>query len=326
MATNDERSLLHIERPLSIFIAGGTGFVGRELAVRLVRAGHQLRIATRNAAHADELLPLSSVEIREGDVYSIDFLRSCLDGCDVAINLVGALNPPGGAAAGLRRVHVQFTAALLAAIAEAGVPRLLQMSALNADAERGASHYLRTKGQAEQLVRGSPARLEWTILRPSVIFGPADSLTNRFAGLLRLTGGWLPLARAHARFAPIHVGDVATACMRVLAGGAGSRQSYELCGPDVLTLDEIVRLTAAAAERSCHLLPLPDALAWLQGLVMQCLPGKPFSVDNYRSLLTDSVCRSPGCAQLGIEPVSLAALAPQWLAPRGPVPREPAPQ
>ncbi len=294
--------------------------MGRELAVRLVRRGHQLRVATRAAARADELLPLSSVEVHEGDVYSVDFLRSCLDGCDVAINLVGVLNAPGLAGAGFRRAHVQFTAALLAAIAETGVPRLLQMSALNADAQRGRSYYLRTKGEAEELVRNAPARLDWTIFRPSVIFGSDDSLTNRFATLLRLSGGWLPLARAHARFAPIHVGDVAEAFVRALNGGATSRQIYELCGPQVLTLEQIVQLTAAAAGRSCHAWGLPDALAWLQGLAMQCLPGKPFSLDNYRSLLTDSVCHgagheAPGIGTLGIEPISLPALAPQWLAP-----------
>jgi NADH dehydrogenase len=315
-ASADERSLPDVERPLNIFIAGGSGFVGRELAVRLVRRGHQLRVATRAASHADELLPLSSVEVREGDVYSVDFLRGCLDGCDVAINLVGVLNARGFGGAGFRRAHVQFTNALLTALAETGVPRLLQMSALNADAEHARSHYLRTKGEAEQRVRAAPERLDWTIFRPSVIFGPDDSLTNRFAGLLRLTGGWLPLARAHARFAPIHVGDVATAFMRALYGGAASRQTYELCGPEVLSLEQIVRLTAAAARCPCHAWPLPDALAWLQGLLMQCLPGKPFSLDNYHSLLTDSVCHSPGTQQLAIEPLSLAALAPQWLAPR----------
>lgn len=284
--------------------------------MRLVRRGHQLRVATRAAARADELLPLSSVEIREGDVYSVDFLRGCLDDCDVAINLVGVLNAPGLGGGGFRRAHVEFTAALLAAIAESGTPRLLQMSALNADAEHGRSHYLRTKGEAEELVRKSAGRIDWTIFRPSVIFGPGDSLTNRFAALLRLSGGWLPLARANARFAPIHVGDVAAAFMRALYGGATSRQTYELCGPQVLTLEQIVRLTAEAAGAPCHVWSLPDALAWLQGLVMQCLPGKPFSLDNYRSLLTDSVCSHPGCKPLGIEPLSLPALAPQWLAPR----------
>jgi uncharacterized protein YbjT (DUF2867 family) len=315
-ASGTEGTVPTIERSLNIFIAGGTGFVGRELIVQLVRRGHQLRVATRAAAHADLLLPLSSVEIREGDVYSVDFLRGCLAGCDVAINLVGVLNAPGWGGAGFRHAHVQFTAALLTAIAEAGVPRLLHMSALNADARHGRSHYLRTKGEAEQRVRSASARLDWTIFRPSVIFGAEDSLTNRFALLLALSGGWLPLARAQARFAPVHVGDVAEAFVRSLRSEATHRQTYELCGPQILTLAQIVRLTAAATGRPCHIVRLPDALAWLQGLLMQCLPGRPFSLDNYRSLLSDSVCATPGMQQLGIEPVSLAAYAPGWLAPR----------
>ncbi|HEY7928890.1 MAG TPA: complex I NDUFA9 subunit family protein [Steroidobacteraceae bacterium] len=305
----------HLERPLTIFVAGATGFVGRELVVRLVRAGHQLRIVTRNAKHADELLPLASVEVGAGNVYNIDFLRTCLIGCDVAINLVGALHAPGHGGRGLRRVHVEFTAALLTAMAEAAVPRLLQMSALNASPQ-AASHYLRTKGEAEELLRAAPPRLQWTIFRPSVIFGDGDSLTTRFASLLRLTHGWLPLARAGARFAPIHVADVASAFMRALRGGITNRQTYELCGPEVITLEQIVRLSAAASGRPCHILRLPDALGWLQGAVLQCLPGKPFTLDNFRSLGVDSVCATSGCELLGIEPASVRALAPLWLAAR----------
>ncbi|HTT04577.1 MAG TPA: complex I NDUFA9 subunit family protein [Steroidobacteraceae bacterium] len=303
----------HLQRPLTIFVAGATGFVGRELVVRLVRAGHQLRIVTRRAKHADELLPLASVEVGAGNVYDIDFLRTCLTGCDVAINLVGALHAPGHGGKGLRRVHVEFTAALLTAMAEAGVARLLQMSALNASPQ-AASHYLRTKGEAEELLRAAPARLQWTIFRPSVIFGDGDSLTTRFASLLRRTRGWLPIARAGARFAPIHVADVASALLRALRGGATNRQTYELCGPEVMTLEEIVRGSAAAAGRSCHVLPLPDALGWLQGAVLQCLPGKPFTLDNFRSLGVDSVCATCGCELLGIQPASLRALAPLWLS------------
>ncbi|HEX4052574.1 MAG TPA: complex I NDUFA9 subunit family protein [Steroidobacteraceae bacterium] len=302
----------HLERPLTIFVAGATGFVGTELVVRLVRAGHQLRIVTRHAKHADALLPLASVEVGAGNVHDIDFLRRCLIGCDVAINLVGALHAPGRG--GLRRVHVQFTAALLTAMAEAGVPRLLQMSALHAD-PRGRSHYLRTKGEAEELLRAAPPRLQWTIFRPSVIFGAGDSLTTRFASLLRRTHGWLPLARARTRFAPIHVADVASAFMRALRGGTANRQTYELCGPEVMTLEQIVRVSAAAAAHPCRVLPLPDALGWLQGAILQCVPGKPFTLDNFRSLGVDSVCTTSGCERLGIQPVSLPALAPLWLAP-----------
>ena len=304
-----------IRRSLAIFIAGGTGFVGRELIARLVRAGHRLRVVTRDLRHADDLLPLSSVEVIAGDVYAIDFLRGGLAGCDLAINLIGILNERGHGG-GFRRAHVEFTRTLLAAIAESGVPRLLQMSALGADAQRGPSHYLATKGAAEQLVRTASARLDWTIFRPSVIFGRGDSLTHRFVGLLQLGAGLLPLARAGARFAPIHVSDVATAFLCALTGGATSRRTYELCGPEVLTLEQIVRLSAAAAQRPCHILRLPAALGRLQAAVAGLLPGKPFSLDNYRSLLVDSVCHEDGCARLGITPASLSALAPLWLAPR----------
>jgi uncharacterized protein YbjT (DUF2867 family) len=310
-----------IERPRTICIAGGTGFVGQQIIFSLTRAGHTIRVLTRASSHGNDLKPLPSVEIAVGDVYNPDFLRRSVDGCDDVINLVGILNERGFGGAGFRRAHVEFTAALLRAMAQARVPRLLHMSALNADAERGASHYLRTKGEAEKLIRAAPAALDWTIFRPSVIFGPRDSLTNRFAALLRRTGGVLPLARAAARFAPVYVGDVAAAFTHALRGGATSRQSYDLCGPEVLTLEQIVRISAQAAHLPCHIVRLPDALAYLQGAALQLLPGKPFSTDNYRSLLTDSVCRQDGAGQLGLATESLRALAPLWLAPTSRSPR-----
>jgi NADH dehydrogenase len=307
-----------IERPRSLCIAGGTGFVGQELIYRLTRAGHELRVMTRATRHALDLMPLPSVELAVGDVYDADFLRRAVDGADAVINLVGILNERGFGGAGFRRAHVEFTKGLLRAIAQTRVPRLLHMSALNADAARGTSHYLRTKGEAEQLIRAAGPALDWTIFQPSVIFGARDSLTNRFAALLRQTGGLLPLARAGTRFAPVYVGDVTTAFTQALPGGPTSHQTYELCGPEVLTLEQIVRVTARAAQLPCHILRLPDAIARVQAAVMQLLPGKPFSTDNYRSLLTDSVCRRDGCRQLGLAPASLSALAPTWLAPGSP--------
>jgi len=305
-----------IERPRTIGVAGGSGFVGQELIFGLARAGHAVRLLTRVGSHGSDLRLLPGLELVVGDVYDPEFLRRSLEGCDTAINLVGILNEPGFSGAGFERAHVQFTATLLDAMARARVPRLLHMSALNADAERGRSHYLRTKGKAENLVRAAPAALDWTIFQPSVIFGPHDSLTNRFAALLRQTAGVLPLARASARFAPVFVGDVAAAFMLALRSGASSRKCYQLCGPEVLTLEQVVRVTAQAAQLPCHIVPLPDAVARVQGAIMQWLPGKPFSTDNYRSLLTDSVCSEDGIGQLGLAAASLSALAPLWLAPR----------
>jgi uncharacterized protein YbjT (DUF2867 family) len=299
--------------PLTIGVTGGTGFVGRELITRLAGAGHSVRVATRSASRADALLPLSSVEIFVGDVYDSDFLRRTFDGCDVVIHLIGILNERGFGGAGFRRAHVESTAALLRAMRQSHTRRLLHMSALNADAERGRSHYLRTKGQAEQLVRAESS-LQWTIFRPSVIFGADDSLTMRFAALLRLSAGWIPLARPGARFAPIYVGDVAMAFVRALNDGSAVGSTYELCGPTVMTLAQIVRQTAEAAGLPCRVLSLPDAVAWLQGALMGLVPGKPFSLDNYRSLLTDSLCRENGCERLGVRPGSFKAWVPRWLS------------
>jgi uncharacterized protein YbjT (DUF2867 family) len=300
--------------PLTIAVTGGTGFVGRSLITHLAAAGHAVRVATRNAARADALLPLSSVEIHAGNVYDPDFLRRVFDGCDAVVNLVGILNERGFGGGGFRRAHVVFTGGLLQAMRQTHVRRLLHMSALNADAARARSYYLRTKGEAEQLIHAEGA-LSWTIFRPSVIFGSGDSLTTRFAGLLRASAGWLPLARATARFAPIFVGDVAQAFLRALDDGRSAGTTYELCGPEVLTLGQLVREIALTARLPCHVLALPDALAWLQGAIMGLIPGKPFSLDNYRSLQSDSICRENGCQALGLRPASLKAWAPLWLAP-----------
>jgi uncharacterized protein YbjT (DUF2867 family) len=198
----------------------------------------------------------------------------------------------------------------------AGVRRVLHMSSLGAAAD-APSRYLRSKAAAEAAVRAVPHPEQphpaVTIFRPSVIFGAGDSLTNRFASLLRLSAGVLPLARARARFAPISVVDVVEAFMRALNRAPSAGASYELCGPEVLSLEQIVRLTARVAGLPCHIVRLPDALARLQGAVMGLLPGKPFSLDNYRSLTIDSVCRENGCAALGIAPRPLLAELPRYL-------------
>jgi NADH dehydrogenase len=201
------------------------------------------------------------------------------------------------------------------------------MSALGAAVD-GPSFYLQSKGTAEGHVRAAPGSIAWTIFRPSVIFGAGDSFMNRFAGLLRLTGGVIPLARAGARFAPIWVDDVVTAFAyaledrlpeaamghTALPGGSSIGQSYDLCGPEVFTLAELVQLAGEMSGTRARVLPLPDAAARLQARLMDFVPGKPFSTDNYRSLTVDNICRDPGCERLGIRPVSLRAVGPRYLA------------
>ena len=300
---------------MNICVLGGTGFVGTELVARLALAGHWVRVATRNLARAQRLRVLETVELRVADVHSPPTLGQLFADCDAVINLVGILNPRRGAS--FHAVHTELPAKVIAAARAAGVRQVLHMSALGVDA-RAPSQYLRSKAAGEaQLRAAAPSSAQTqpavTILRPSVIFGAGDSLTNRFARLLRLTAGFLPLARARARFAPIHVLDVAEAFQRALGARASFGQVYQLCGPDLLTLAEIVRLTARAAHLPCHIVPLPDVVARLQGLVMGFLPGKPFSLDNFRSLTIDCVCQEDGCARLGIHPQHLQAVLPTYL-------------
>jgi uncharacterized protein YbjT (DUF2867 family) len=296
-------------------VLGGTGFVGTELVTRLALDGHWVRVPTRNPERALRLRVLDTVELRTADVHSPPALGQLFAGCDAVINLVGILNPHRGA--GFHAVHAELPAKVLAAARAAGVRHVLHMSALGADPQ-GPSQYLRSKGAGEALLRAAPppatqAQPAVTIMRPSVIFGAGDSLTNRFAKLLRLTAGFLPLARARARFAPIHVRDVARAFSQALLSRDSFGRTYQLCGPDVMTLAELVRLTARVARLPCHIVALPDALARMQGLVMGLLPGTPFSLDNFRSLTIDCVCREDGCAQLGIRPAHMLAVLPTYL-------------
>lgn len=299
--------------PLNICVLGGTGFVGTELAARLVGKGHWVRIPTRNPTHGQHLRVLSTVELVTANVHDPRTLGQLLAGTDVVINLVGILNESGRAT--FQAVHRDLAAKVVAAARGAKARRLLQMSSLGADRDRGPSRYLRSKGDAEELIRAAAANLDFTIFRPSVIFGPGDSLTNRFATLLRLPAAVLPLARSQARFAPAYVGDVADAFVRALDDRSTWGETYELCGPEVLTLEQLVRMTAAAAQLPCRLVRLPDVLGGLQAALLGMLPGKPFSLDNFRSLSVDSVCTQNGFARFGISPRHLMAVLPFYLGP-----------
>jgi len=306
------KHLLHSRSSkLTICVLGGTGFVGTELVTRLAMDGHWVRVPTRAAAGNDNLRVLDTVRLIRADVHDSNTLTRLFNGADAVINLVGILNEHGRST--FQSVHTNLAEKVVAAARTARVSRLLHMSSLAADATGAPSQYLRSKGEAEARVRASPPTLVWTIFRPSVIFGPGDSLTNRFANLLRLSGGFLPLARAGARFAPICVEDVAQSFRLALRDPTTVGQTYELCGPDVMTLEQIVRTTAAAAAIRCRIFRLPDFIAWLQAVVMNLLPGKPFSIDNYKSLTVDSLCREDGCARLGIRPKPLLAVLPTYL-------------
>ena len=286
-----------------ICLLGGSGFLGRHVAARLVARGHEVVVLTRARHRNRDLLVLPTLRLVEGDPLSDSDLASAIAGADAVVNFVGIVNEKGRHGSGFHRVHVQLVERALAACRAAGIGRFIQISALKAGANR-PSHYLRTKGQGETRVRESG--LDWTIMQPSVIFGPEDRFINRFARMLRVLPV-LPLARAHARLAPVWVGDVAEAVLRALESREAVGQTYQLCGPRVYSLREIVRLAGTVAGHPRPILPLPPTLGRLQALFMQILPGKPFSVDNFLSLSVHSICESgaPGLHSLGITPTGL---------------------
>lgn len=297
-----------------ICILGGTGFVGRHLTGALTKAGYTCRILTRRPERHRDLRLYPRVEVLEADPFDRTALAAGLAGCQTAVNLVGILNE--GRAASFRRVHVELVERLVEAGPKAGIDRYLHMSALHADAKAGSSAYLRTKGEGEDLVHAQGA-MTTTSFRPSVIFGRGDSFFNRFAGLLRLSPRVMPLACPQARFAPVYVGDVAAMMVWALRSPASAGQRYDLCGPRVFTLKELVEYTARTIGRPTLVIGLGDFASRLQGRVLQLLPGAPFTLDNYLSLQTDSVCKHNALAKAGITPTDVDAVVPTYLRRAG---------
>lgn len=249
---------------------------------------------------------LPNVYTVSADVYDRAVLEKHLAGKDAVINLVGILNETGGAT--FTHAHVDLTATVIAACRHAGVRRIHQMSSLNAG-ER-VSKYLKTRGEAEAQVRNSG--MDWTIYRPSVVYGEGDGLVFRFLKLLKL-GPVLPLARPRAQFAPAYVGDVATAIRRCLDDRTSVGRIFELYGPDTLALIRIVRMIRDAAGLKRIVLPLPTPLGWLQAFAAEWLPGKPFSRDNFNSMRIASFGSRDGFAELGITPRRFATKLPELL-------------
>lgn len=302
-----------------ICIIGGTGFVGHHLINRLTHDGYTVRVPTRRRERHRDLLVNPRVQLIEANVYEPAVLRKLFADCTAVVNLVGILNEHGHHELGLGfdRAHIELPREIVEAMRASKVKRLLHMSALNAYPREEHSHYLRTKGLGEDLVHAAAAHgLQVTSFRPSVIFGPGDSFFNRFATLLRLAPGVFPLACANSRFAPVYVGDVAAAMVHALEHADSIGKHYDLCGPEVYTLAELVDYTARQIGVRRRIWRLGDPLSRLQARLLEFVPGKPFSRDNYWSLQKDSVCTQNSLSVLGITPTAIAAVVPGYLGQR----------
>lgn len=305
------------EQP-NILVLGGSGFVGRQVCEQLTRLGWRITVPTRRAAHAASVQSLPGLTVIEASVHSDTDLARLLPGHDAVVNLVAVLH---GDEARFEQVHVALPAKIAQAMKAAGVHRLVHVSALGADAQ-GPSMYQRSKARGEAVLRS--AGLALTVLRPSVIFGAEDKFLNLFADL-QSTLPVMPLAGSGTRFQPVWVGDVARAVVACLQHADSIGQTYELCGPDVMTLAELVHCAGQWAGvnhgQGRPVIGLPMWAGWLQAAAMELAPGEPLmSRDNLASMKVDNVATGllPGLQALGITPAAAAGVAPAYLGHRGP--------
>ena len=274
-----------------ILLIGGNGFVGRVLAAQLQAAGYSVLLPTSHLAAGRELRMLPKVYLEDADVHDFDELQSLcarIHDNGVVINLVGVLHDKPATPYGkvFKAAHVDLPKNIITAMQMHGLKRYLHMSALGADSH-GPSMYQRSKGDGEAAVKASS--LDWTIFRPSVIFGAQDQFINLFSKLAKLFPV-MPLANHQAKFQPVSVDDVASAFVMTLKMPQTIHESYDLVGPMVYTMKEIVEFVARKAKTSCVIIPMPAFVGYLQALAFEFLPVPTLmSRDNIASMQLPNV-------------------------------------
>jgi uncharacterized protein YbjT (DUF2867 family) len=305
----------------SVLVVGGSGFLGRHLVAALAARGVKVIVPTRRRERAKHLILLPTVEVVEADIFAPGVLERLAAGRQAVLNLVGILHGrrgrpdergPNDYGPDFARVHVELPQALIAACRASGARRLLHVSAIGAS-PAAPSEYLRSKAFGEQAVLAADD-LDVTVFRPSIVFGPEDRFLNSFAALLKLLPG-MAVPCPGARFQPVYVGDVARATVAALDDPQTRGKVYELCGPQVYTMKQLVEYVCAATGRRRIIVGLSDRLSYFQARLMEWTPGPLMTRDNYYSMQVPSVCT--GSFPFGIQPQPLEAVAPAYLAPSG---------
>jgi NADH dehydrogenase len=308
-------------------VVGGSGFIGRHLVASLTAAGMRVTVPSRRRERAKHLILLPTVDVVETDVMQAGVLERLCAGKDAVYNLVGILHGrrgrrdergPNDYGPDFARMHVELPQAIIAACRANGVRRVLHVSAIGA-ATDAPSEYLRSKGIAEKALLAADD-LDVTVFRPSIVFGPEDRFLNRFAQFARLLPAFA-VPCPEARLQPVFVGDVARALHFALEEPETRGKVYELCGPDVVTMKELVQFVCAVLGKRRLVVGLSERLSWMQAALLEHLPGKLMSRDNVLSMQVPSVCSKPFPFRL--QPQSLEAVAPAYLAPSGPRERYP---
>lgn len=302
-----------------VTVIGGSGFIGRNVVGALANEGYRIRVATRRPSLAVHLIPagkVGQIAMVRADVRDEAQLRAAIRGSDFVVNLVGILKEGGGQT--FAALHAQAAGRVAGLCAREGVRRLIHLSSIGAD-EHSRSAYARTKAQGEALARA--AFPDVTILRPSVVFGPDDGFFNRFASLMRLIPLVFPLfGGGRTKFQPVFVGDVAAAVVHALRNERASGRTYELGGPSVYTLKDLLAYIARVTERKRAFIPIPFFLLDLAAALTGWLPFAPITLDQARLLRVDNVVKAGRDAEmvrtladLGVQPTAVEAIAPAYL-------------
>jgi uncharacterized protein YbjT (DUF2867 family) len=307
-----------------ITIYGGSGFIGRHVVRAIAKTGARMRVAVRRPELAGHLQPLGGVgQINpvQANVRFPDSLLAAADGADAVINLVGILFPSGKQT--FKAVQDEGARHVAEAARAGGAKALVHLSAIGASPD-ATSVYARTKAEGEAAVKD--VFPDAVILRPSIVFGPEDDFFNRFAALARIAPALPLIGGGNTTLQPVFAGDVAKAVIAGLAGKASAGAPYELGGPEVLTLKEVMERVLTYTMRKRLLVPVPFWLAKIKGAFLQLLPGPLLTLDQVRLLQADNVVseaakRSGRTLEgLAIEPVAVAAVVPGYLEqfrPRG---------
>lgn len=320
-----------------ITVFGGSGFIGRHLVQRLAHEGWTVRVAVRDPEDAMFLMPLgkmAQIVPVAADVRRPEMVRAAVHGAQAVVNLVGILYERGKRS--FQAVHVDGARIVAEAAAAEGAERLVHISALGADKDSGSA-YARTKALGEEAVRA--AFPQATILRPSVVFGPEDGFFNRFAQIARLSPvvpvvtakafvpakgakGWTvdPFGGGGPRFQPVYVGDVAQAIVAALHSDAHAGRTYELGGPCVYTMKQVMDLVMTYTDRKRLLVPLPLWAAAIEAAFLQFLPTPPLTPDQVKLLRRDNVLTgASGLEQFGITPTAAETILPSYLGRHQPI-------